>query len=85
MNALYKFLRKIRIDRDEIALDMANKLGVSPAYLSSVETGKRPMPVDWIETLCALYELNGEQRAEFERIVNRSEIPNSCGNNFILL
>ena len=41
-----KALRKIRIDRQQLLKDMANKLGVSSAYLSAVENGKRRMPQD---------------------------------------
>lgn len=32
MTELGKFLRKLRIDNDEIMLDMANKLGVSSSH-----------------------------------------------------
>ncbi len=35
-----KTLRKIHIDQTERLLDMADKLGVSIAFLSSVEIGK---------------------------------------------
>jgi len=36
-----KFLRKARIDRGLLLKDMAEGLGVSSAYLSAVETGKK--------------------------------------------
>lgn len=32
-----KVLRKIRVDRDELLKDMAGKLGITSAYLSSIE------------------------------------------------
>ena len=46
-----KFLRKIRIDRQELLRDMAGTLGVSVAYLSAVENGKRNVPVSWINKI----------------------------------
>ena len=36
-----KELRKARVDLDMAQADMAKTIGVSPAYLSAVETGKR--------------------------------------------
>jgi hypothetical protein len=36
-------LREIRLERGEAQADVADVLGVSPAYLSLIETGKRPM------------------------------------------
>ena len=36
-----KFLRKLRIDTGEILKDMAEKLHVSPSFLSAVENGKK--------------------------------------------
>ena len=38
-----KFLRKERIERGSLLKDMAKGIGVSPAYLSTIETGKRPL------------------------------------------
>lgn len=53
-----KLLRKIRIDRQELLKDMASVLGVSSAYLSAVETGKRRIPADWIPVIMNKYSLS---------------------------
>lgn len=52
-----KFVRKLRIDRNELLIDMANKLGVSPAFLSAVEAGKKNVPESWKEKLKEIYSL----------------------------
>ena len=39
-----KFLRKLRIDNNEFLKDMAARLGVTVAYLSAIEHGKRDVP-----------------------------------------
>ena len=57
-----QFLRKIRIDCNELLKDMADKLGVTSSYLSAVETGKRNIPKGWVEKICKYYNL-----AVFER------------------
>ena len=44
LTMLGKFLRKLRIDRNELLKDMAGKLDVTVSFLSSVENGKKKMP-----------------------------------------
>jgi transcriptional regulator with XRE-family HTH domain len=75
MNALGKFLRKLRIDHDEVLKHMASKLGVSSSFLSAVEHNKKRMPSSWIRDIPAIYSLSQEQIAEFESAIaetNRS-------------
>jgi len=53
-----QFLRKLRIDCDELLKDMAGVLGVTSSYLSAVETGKRNIPENWVEKICQHYNLD---------------------------
>ncbi|WP_455480466.1 helix-turn-helix domain-containing protein [Bartonella sp. B12(2025)] len=53
-----KILRKLRIDRSERLFDMAQKLGVSSAFLSSVEIGKKSAPARMVEKIIELYALD---------------------------
>ena len=55
-----KFCRKLRIDRGELLIDMASKLGVSSAFLSSVETGKKKPPLEWEIKLIEEYGLGND-------------------------
>ncbi|WP_335333622.1 helix-turn-helix domain-containing protein [Candidatus Sodalis pierantonius] len=41
---LGKYLRKLRIDHDMTLRDMADCLGISAAYVSAIELGKRAAP-----------------------------------------
>lgn len=61
-----KFLRKLRIDNGELLKDMAQKLGVTAAYLSAVENGKREVPLKWLQVLKVRYALDDEQLSEME-------------------
>ncbi len=63
-----KFLRKLRIDNDELMLDMADKLEVSAAFLSSVENGKKKPPKDWESKIARFYSLEDSQKMEWERV-----------------
>ena len=55
-------LRKIRLDRQELLRDMAAKLNVSSAFLSAVETGKKRPPANFVNRICATYDLNQDER-----------------------
>lgn len=67
-----KFLRKLRIDKGEILRDMARKLGVSSAFLSAVENGKKKMPEAWLTKLTELYLLTPSQVSELQDAVLES-------------
>lgn len=57
-----EFLRSLRIEHGEILKTMAEKLGVSSAFLSAVENGKKKMPAQWKEKLCSIYDLSTKQQ-----------------------
>lgn len=62
-----KECRKIRIDCGEILRDMADKLNVTSAYLSAVETGKRNVPEQWPDVIAQLYGLNEAEKEELRK------------------
>lgn len=64
-----KFLRKLRIDNGEILKDMAEKLGVSSAFLSAVENGKKKMPDSWPKKLKDIYSFSKEQEEELQKAI----------------
>lgn len=51
-----KLLRKIRIDKGMLLKDMAGALSISPAYLSAVETGKKPIPDGFVGRIASLFD-----------------------------
>lgn len=70
MTQLGRILRTLRIERNELLYDMAQNLGVSPAFLSSVETGKKAAPLDWPEKLAKLYNLDFQKTNEIAKAAN---------------
>lgn len=54
------------MDIGELLLDMAEKLHVSPAFLSGVENGKRKIPEGWLPKIAALYGLSEEQNEKMK-------------------
>ncbi len=72
MTEIAKFLRKLRIDNEQSLGDMAEKLGLSAAYLSAIENDKRKIPEDMKDNLFKAYSLTEEQKLEFARLVAES-------------
>lgn len=71
-----KILRKIRIDNCEVLGEMADKLEISSAYLSSIETGVRKVPENLTTLISNKYNLSSvitKQLEEFE-IENMKEV-----------
>ena len=66
VNNFGKFCRKLRIDRGELLADMAQKLGVSSAFLSKVENGGKKPPKDWKDKIVSEYQLDAVKTAELE-------------------
>ena len=69
---LGKFFRELRIENQEILRDMADNLGVSSAFLSAVENGKKKMPDSWYQKLTELYSLTKKQQEELKQAVMES-------------
>lgn len=61
VTALGKFLRKLRLDNDELLFDMAGKIDVPTSTLSAVETGKRRPSKGLAKKIIRAYRLTEEQ------------------------
>ncbi len=64
LTSLGKFLRTFRIQQGELLKDMAGKLGVAPAYLSSIENGKRTPTKKLIANIIESYRLCDAQQSD---------------------
>jgi transcriptional regulator with XRE-family HTH domain len=67
LNDFGKELRKLRIDKSELLKDMADRLRVSPAFVSAVETGRKPIPADFVARIASAYDLEDEARARLQK------------------
>ena len=73
VTAFGKFCRKLRIDRGQIMLNMAELLQVSPAFLSAVENGKKNIPSQWGKKIIELYNLPKDKADELFSAIDRSK------------
>ena len=67
-----KELRKLRIDRDERLLDMAERLDKSASFISAVEAGKKPLSNNFEELVIKAYALVGEAAEAIRRAADAS-------------
>lgn len=63
-----KILRKIRVENGEILGNMAEKLKISSAYLSSIETGTRRVPENLTKTIAKEYKLSDEEAENLVKV-----------------
>lgn len=63
-----KYLKKLRIDNDETIAKMAGGMGITPSYLSAIESGERVIPVDFTEKLAQRYKLGEESKEELRNL-----------------
>lgn len=67
-----RITRTFRAERGEFLKDMAQHLGVTPAYLSAVERGQRNAPLEWVGVLQKAYDLSFESAESLRNAVLES-------------
>lgn len=70
---LGKYLKKLRIDNDELLKHMAENLGLASSTLSSIEAGRRKPPKGFVEKVVAAYGLSTAQADELRGAAARSQ------------
>ena len=68
-----KAVRKHRVDREVSLRSMAEKLKVSPAYMSLLERGGKKIPDAFVEKVCRYFYLNKEQSINLRHLANISQ------------
>ena len=71
------FCRKLRVEKCELLGDMADKFGVSSAFLSKVENGKAKPPIKWRDTLVTEYNLDNDAIEELDTALFEANNQNS--------
>lgn len=66
LSELGKFLRKFRIDNGLLLKDMADTLSISPAYLSSIENGKRKPTEELVTKIKNSWNLDPQKAQELQ-------------------
>ncbi len=67
-----KELRRLRLNLGELLRDMADKLGVTSAYLSAVENGKKKATLALYKQVVEVYQLSPQEAAQLKESFDRS-------------
>lgn len=73
INEFGRFMRHLRLDINENLKQMSEKLGVSSAFLSAVEVGKKQVPKDWGRRIIEIYNLSDDVA---DQLLNAVDISN---------
>jgi transcriptional regulator with XRE-family HTH domain len=68
-----KFVRKLRIDKTITLRSMADDIGKSPSYLSSVETGKRSITNDFFDSVAKYFNLDCRSIEKLKHLADISQ------------
>lgn len=68
-----EFYKILRIKNNENLSTASKLLSVSPAFISSVECGKRPVPEDWYNILCKHYSLSQTEQSQLKDAIDSSQ------------
>jgi len=68
-----EFFRILRIKNHEVLADAKEFLGVSTAFISSVECGKKAIPADWFEKITNHYKLSVEKQTKLKEAIDNSK------------
>jgi HTH-type transcriptional regulator, competence development regulator len=63
-----KAVRKLRVDHGETQLDVAEALGVSIAFWSAIETGKKNLPTDMLVEVASHFDLAKEEAEKLQEL-----------------
>lgn len=62
-------IRKIREKENDSLRQMAIKLGISAAFLSAMEVGRKQIPLEYIDRIKSIYELTDLEIIELENSI----------------
>lgn len=62
-------IRSIREQKKDSLRQMAIKLGVSAAFLSAMEVGRKTIPIEYVEKIKKIYNLSDEQEIQLENSI----------------
>lgn len=69
---LGRALRLLRMERNMMLKEMADGLKVSSAFLSAIETGKKPVPPDFLPRVSAWLKLDDDEVSTLRRALDQS-------------
>ncbi|MBV5337482.1 MAG: helix-turn-helix domain-containing protein [Deltaproteobacteria bacterium] len=69
---LGKELKKLRIDLGVTLMGLSELVDLSPAFLSAIETGRKRVPDNFLDTLAAKIPVVAKEREKYEVLINQA-------------
>ena len=67
-------MRKFRVETGESLRIMADRIGVSATFLSAMEVGRKPIPIEYAKKIKEIYNLGEEEYIKlYEAIIETNE------------
>ncbi len=66
-------IRKQRLDKGLRLLDLADRLGFTPAFVSALETGKKPIPEGYVAAVARAMSLNMAEARELQSAADQTK------------
>lgn len=67
-----EYIRIVRKRENDSLRDMAKKMGVSAAFLSAMEVGRKNIPMVYVDKIVELYHLNEEEKAKLFEVIQET-------------
>lgn len=65
-----KFIKKLRIDHDMQLKEHAESIGVSETFLCNIESGKKPISMDFINKTIKLFKMDSKLEEELIKAIS---------------
>ena len=66
------YIREVREKENDSLRQMAIKLGISAAFLSAMEVGRKQIPLEYVDKIKNIYNLTQEQEIELENSIHET-------------
>lgn len=67
-----KEARRVRIDRELMLKDQAEAMGVTAPFISSIESGRKPIPSNWIDRMATALSLTPQEVKSLKKAAENS-------------
>ena len=68
-----KFIRDLRMKRNETIYDTADLFNVSVPFVSAVENGKKKVPQGWYDKIVEYYDLEIDAKEKLKQLIVKSD------------
>ena len=69
-----RFIRIKRMELGRLLVEQASFMDCTPSLLSSVELGRKPVPVSWVSKIIEFLDLDEQDQAKLNSAIEKSNV-----------